>query len=121
MTNYAIVGAGILGASVARALLMHERDSTVTILEKEFAPAQHQTGHNSGVVHPGLYYQPGSLKARMCRRGVELIREYTAADPTVDSPDVLISGGGTYLARKNVNGIIYEVAYRLNVKLESLK
>lgn len=80
VTNYAIVGVGILGASVARALLMHERDSTVTILEKEFAPAQHQTGHNSGVVYAGLYYLPGSLKARMCRRGVELIREYTAAN-----------------------------------------
>ncbi|HKO84525.1 MAG TPA: FAD-dependent oxidoreductase, partial [Actinomycetota bacterium] len=54
------------------------RDVEVTVLEKEPALAQHQTGRNSGVVHAGLYYVPGSLKARLCRRGVELLREFCA-------------------------------------------
>jgi (S)-2-hydroxyglutarate dehydrogenase len=48
----------------------------VTVLEKEDRVAVHQTGHNSGVVHAGLYYQPGSLKATLCRRGVSLLQEY---------------------------------------------
>jgi L-2-hydroxyglutarate oxidase len=74
----AVVGGGILGLATAR-LLAHERPGAeVVVLEKEAALATHQTGHNSGVVHAGLYYQPGSLKARLCRRGVELLRTFCA-------------------------------------------
>ncbi|MDQ4085362.1 MAG: L-2-hydroxyglutarate oxidase [Actinomycetota bacterium] len=72
----AVVGGGILGTAVARRLLQMCPDARVTLLEKEPALAQHQTGHNSGVVHAGLYYTPGSLKARLCRRGVGLLRDY---------------------------------------------
>jgi L-2-hydroxyglutarate oxidase LhgO len=68
-----IVGGGILGLATAR-LLAHEH--SVTVLEKEPMVGAHQTGHNSGVVHAGLYYQPGSLKARLCRRGVDLMRAF---------------------------------------------
>ncbi|MGE2731549.1 L-2-hydroxyglutarate oxidase [Mycolicibacterium vaccae] len=75
----AVVGGGIVGLAVARELLHSVDDSRVTVFEKESAVAQHQTGHNSGVVHAGLYYPPGSLKARLCRRGVHLLREYAAA------------------------------------------
>ncbi|MFZ2526768.1 MAG: L-2-hydroxyglutarate oxidase [Rhodococcus sp. (in: high G+C Gram-positive bacteria)] len=71
----AVVGGGIIGAATARRLT--ECGATVTLFEKERALAAHQTGHNSGVVHAGLYYTPGSLKARLCRRGVELLRDYT--------------------------------------------
>ncbi len=71
-----VVGAGIVGLAVARRLLAELPGSQVTVLEKEDRVAAHQTGHNSGVVHAGLYYAPGSLKATLCRRGVGLLKEY---------------------------------------------
>ncbi|KAB8191435.1 L-2-hydroxyglutarate oxidase [Nonomuraea phyllanthi] len=73
-----VVGAGIVGLAVARELAM-ARGAVVTVLEKESRVGAHQTGHNSGVVHAGIYYQPGSLKARLCREGVTLLKEYCAA------------------------------------------
>jgi L-2-hydroxyglutarate oxidase LhgO len=71
-----IVGAGIVGLAVARHLT--GAGVPVVVFEKEPAVASHQTGHNSGVVHAGIYYAPGSAKAKMCRRGVGLLREYCA-------------------------------------------
>ena len=71
-----VVGAGILGLAVARALA--ETGRQVTVLEKESSPARHQTGRNSGVVHAGIYYPPGSLKATLCRRGGRLLKDYCA-------------------------------------------
>ena len=68
----AVVGGGIIGTAVARHLAT-EHDAEVTLLDKEEHLAAHQTGHNSGVVHAGLYYEPGSLKATLCRRGVGLL------------------------------------------------
>jgi len=74
--TYAVVGGGILGLAVAARLQEVDPDAVVTVLEKEDALATHQTGRNSGVVHAGLYYTPGSLKARLCRRGVGMLREF---------------------------------------------
>ncbi|WP_435200243.1 L-2-hydroxyglutarate oxidase [Janibacter sp. GS2] len=71
----AVVGGGIIGAAVARRLA-HEHGAQVTLLEKEDHLAAHQSGHNSGVVHAGLYYEPGSLKATLCRRGVGLLQDF---------------------------------------------
>lgn len=71
-----IVGAGIVGLAAARAALSAAGDAEVVVLEKEAEVALHQTSHNSGVVHAGLYYKPGSLKARLCRRGIALLRDY---------------------------------------------
>lgn len=71
-----MVGAGIIGAAVGRELTRRFPGCTVTVLEKEPHVAGHQTGHNSGVVHAGLYYEPGGLKARLCRRGVELLKGF---------------------------------------------
>src|SRR6187551_3629248 len=71
-----VIGAGIVGLAVARRISEAFPDIEVTVLEKENRVAVHQTGHNSGVVHAGLYYVPGSLKATLCRRGVDLLREY---------------------------------------------
>ncbi|MBL7497565.1 L-2-hydroxyglutarate oxidase [Frankia sp. CNm7] len=71
-----VVGAGLVGLAVARRLAQLGAD--VTVLEKEDDLATHQSGHNSGVVHAGLYYQPGSLKATLCRRGAALLREFCA-------------------------------------------
>ncbi|SHN69369.1 L-2-hydroxyglutarate oxidase LhgO [Geodermatophilus obscurus] len=76
--RYAVVGGGIIGTAVARRLLARAPDAVVTVLEKEDRLAAHQTGRNSGVVHAGLYYEPGSLKATLCRRGVALLREFCA-------------------------------------------
>jgi len=71
----AVVGGGIIGTAVARELTRRLPDARVTLLEKESRLAAHQTGHNSGVVHAGLYYEPGSLKARLCRRGIGLLAD----------------------------------------------
>ncbi|MFI6295801.1 L-2-hydroxyglutarate oxidase [Nonomuraea sp. NPDC050790] len=70
-----VVGAGILGLAVARELA-RVRGAEVTVLDKEHQVGVHQTGHNSGVVHAGIYYPPGSLKARLCREGVAMLRAY---------------------------------------------
>ena len=74
-----VVGGGILGLAAARLAAAGGSFDEVVVLEKEPGLARHQTGRNSGVVHAGLYYEPGSLKARLCRRGVGLLREYCAA------------------------------------------
>jgi L-2-hydroxyglutarate oxidase LhgO len=73
-----IVGGGIIGLALARHLALSPARPSVTVIEKELTVAAHQTGHNSGVVHAGVYYVPGSLKARLCRRGVGLLRRYCA-------------------------------------------
>src|SRR5688500_14751564 len=73
-----VVGAGIVGLAVARRLAQLRPDARITVLDKEDDVAVHQTGRNSGVVHAGLYYRPGSLKAALCTRGRELLREFCA-------------------------------------------
>jgi L-2-hydroxyglutarate oxidase len=69
--RYVVIGGGIIGLSVADQILGANPAARVTVLEKEAAWASHQTGRNSGVVHSGLYYKPGSHKATMCRAGAE--------------------------------------------------
>jgi (S)-2-hydroxyglutarate dehydrogenase len=71
LTDYdaVVVGAGILGLATARELLRRAPGSRVVVLEREASVAEHQTGHNSGVIHAGIYYTPGSLKARLCVEG----------------------------------------------------
>jgi L-2-hydroxyglutarate oxidase LhgO len=73
----AIIGGGIVGVAIARALVLRDRGE-VTVFEKEDRLAAHQTGRNSGVVHAGLYYQPGTLKAQLCAAGRISIRDYCA-------------------------------------------
>lgn len=71
-----VIGAGIVGLAVARELGKLLPGTVVTVLDKEESVAAHQTGRNSGVVHAGLYYTPGSLKATLCRRGMAMLKEY---------------------------------------------
>ena len=74
--DVAVIGAGILGLATARELVRRYPERKVVVVEKEHGPARHQTGHNSGVIHSGLYYAPGSAKARLCVTGRELMVEY---------------------------------------------
>jgi L-2-hydroxyglutarate oxidase len=71
-----VVGGGILGLAVARELLRRSPGSSLCVLEREADVAAHQTGHNSGVIHAGVYYTPGSLKARLCVEGAREMYEY---------------------------------------------
>jgi len=69
--DFLVIGGGIIGVSTAWQLQLRYPDKKILLLEKEARLASHQTGHNSGVIHAGVYYQPGSLKARFCKEGVE--------------------------------------------------
>jgi (S)-2-hydroxyglutarate dehydrogenase len=71
-----IVGAGIIGLTTAHRLLEQRPELSIIIVEKESEIARHQTGHNSGVIHAGLYYAPGSLKARMCLEGRTRVMQF---------------------------------------------
>ncbi|MGH2551671.1 MAG: FAD-dependent oxidoreductase, partial [Thermomicrobiales bacterium] len=71
-----IVGGGIVGLATARELLIRRPGTRLVIVEKESAIAQHQTGHNSGVIHAGIYYAPGSLKAKLCVAGAAEMMAY---------------------------------------------
>lgn len=70
MYDFAVIGGGIVGLSVAWQLRQRQPASSVVVIEKEAGVARHQTGHNSGVIHAGIYYEPGTLKAELCRKGV---------------------------------------------------
>ncbi len=73
-----IVGGGIVGLAVGREVLRRRPGTVVHVFEREDRVGAHQTGHNSGVVHAGLYYKPGSLKAELCTRGRALLRDFCA-------------------------------------------
>jgi len=74
--DFCIVGGGIVGLATARALLTARPGASLVMLEKEAGLSHHQTGHNSGVIHSGIYYAPGSLKAELCRRGAVATKAY---------------------------------------------
>jgi L-2-hydroxyglutarate oxidase LhgO len=76
--DLAVVGGGIVGLATARALLAERPQLRLAILEKEARLATHQTGHNSGVIHSGIYYRPDSHKARLCVEGARLMRDFCA-------------------------------------------
>src|SRR5690242_5824498 len=81
--EYVVIGGGIVGLATAHALMPRRPGCRIAVLEKEASLASHQTGRNSGVIHSGIYYKPGSFKARFAREGsasmVEFCREYGIA------------------------------------------
>lgn len=77
-TDVVVVGGGVVGLATALNLLERQPGLSVTVLEKESEVAKHQTGHNSGVIHSGLYYKPGSLKASLCVAGYRRMLEFCA-------------------------------------------
>jgi L-2-hydroxyglutarate oxidase len=76
--DFCIVGGGIVGLATAREILKRRPGASLVLLEKEADFATHQTGHNSGVIHAGVYYAPGSLKARLCRAGNQQTKQFCA-------------------------------------------
>jgi L-2-hydroxyglutarate oxidase LhgO len=97
--SFAIVGAGIVGLAVARRLLELYPGATVTVIEKEAQVGFHQTGHNSGVVHAGVYYPSGSLKAQLCTRGRQLLKEACEQWdlPYIECGKLIVARNGTEL------------------------
>ena len=76
--RFILIGGGIVGLATAMKLQELRPGCSVVILEKEDRVAAHQTGHNSGVIHAGIYYTPGSLKAKLCRAGAIATKEFCA-------------------------------------------
>lgn len=76
MYDYIIIGAGIVGLATGMLLKEKYKDSSLLILEKESDVSKHQTGNNSGVIHSGIYYKPGSLKAKNCTEGYKMLLEF---------------------------------------------
>jgi len=77
--DFLVIGAGIVGLATAHRLRQRHADARIVVLEKEKQVAAHQSGHNSGVIHAGVYYAPGSLKARLCRAGLAATYAFCAA------------------------------------------
>ena len=78
MYDYCVVGGGIVGVATALEVLRRRPGAGVVLLEKEDRLAVHQTGHNSGVIHSGIYYQPGSFKAKLCKAGATETKKLAA-------------------------------------------
>lgn len=76
MYDFCVVGGGIVGLATARELINTSPGCSILLIEKEQTLAVHQTGHNSGVIHSGIYYRPGSLKAELCKRGAEATKQF---------------------------------------------
>ncbi len=76
MYDFCVIGGGIVGLATAVSLLDEFPGCELVVVEKELDVGQHQTGHNSGVIHSGIYYAPGSLKARLCREGAEATKAF---------------------------------------------
>lgn len=77
--DFCVIGGGIVGLATARALLAARPGASLIVLEKELELGRHQTGRNSGVIHSGIYYAPGSLKARLCRAGMRMTKDFCQA------------------------------------------
>lgn len=74
--EFCVIGGGIVGLATALSLLEQRPGASLVLVEKEEAVGRHQTGHNSGVIHSGIYYAPESFKARMCREGCDLVKDF---------------------------------------------
>lgn len=116
-SDYCIIGGGIVGIATAWNILRQDPKASVVVLEKEPRLAAHQTGHNSGVIHAGIYYEPGGLKARLCREGLAWTKRYATEHgiPFREVGKLLVATDPLELSRMaglveraNLNGIPYE-------------
>jgi L-2-hydroxyglutarate oxidase len=117
MHDYIVIGGGIVGVSTALELTRRRPGTSVVLIEKEAALAQHQTGRNSGVIHAGVYYAPGSLKARYCRMGRDEtvafcerhgVRHRITGKLLVATSDLEVARARTLLDRCRDNSIVHE-------------
>jgi L-2-hydroxyglutarate oxidase len=115
--DFCVIGGGIVGLASAMKLLDMRPGASLVLIEKEAGPGLHQTGHNSGVIHSGIYYQPGSLKAEFCRRGgqatLDFAREHgvcveTCGKHIVATNDLELRRLDTLLERASLNRIAAE-------------
>ena len=92
-----VIGGGIVGLATAWKIQQRRPGLSVAVLEKESRVARHQTGHNSGVIHSGIYYEPGSLKATLCKRGAQETKDFAAAHdiPFRTTGKLLVATDGT--------------------------
>ncbi len=121
MFDFCVIGGGIVGLATAVKLLDAFPGSGVLVLEKEDRLGVHQSGHNSGVIHAGIYYAPGSLKARLCREGAEATKAFCAENdiPFETCGKMLVATNPLELermealrTRADANGIQYEALTR---------
>lgn len=117
--DYCVVGGGIVGLATARQLLATHPGANLVVLEKEPGLAVHQTGHNSGVIHSGIYYPPGSHKAQLCRRGAQATKEFAATHgiPVEVCGKLLVATGPADAARMDA---LYERSKDNDVAVERL-
>lgn len=108
--DFVVIGGGILGMSTAWQLQKKYPDKTVLVVEKESSAAQHQTGHNSGVIHAGVYYKPGSLKAKFCKAGNRATKAFCLEHdiPFDECGKLLVATNATELER--MQGLIERCA-----------
>ena len=99
--DLAVVGGGIVGLAVARELIARRPGASMCVFEREPTVAAHQTGHSSGVIHAGIYYEPGSLKARLCTEGARELRGYCAEHsiPIEQRGKVIVATRSSQLSR----------------------
>nr|WP_219106560.1 L-2-hydroxyglutarate oxidase [Austwickia sp. TVS 96-490-7B] len=116
--DFVVIGGGIIGLATAMKLLMEQPGADVVVLEKEPDVAMHQTGHNSGVIHAGIYYRPGSLKAKLCKAGAQWTRYFCDSHgiPYRDTGKLIVATDDAELVRMNA---LYDraLANELDVEL----
>ena len=117
MYDFVVIGGGIVGASTALSLVTMYPEKRTILIEKEKSFASHQTGHNSGVIHAGVYYQPGSLKAKFCREGLEETINFCDLHniPYENCGKLLVATSELELARMDV---LFERCKQNNIEVE---
>ncbi len=124
MWDFVVVGAGVIGVSIARELRRQHR-ARVMVIEKELSPGRHASGRNSGVLHTGVYYKAGTLKARLCVAGNRRMREYCLAKsiPLNENGKVIVARTSGELQslrelykRSQANGVTAELVDALALK-----
>ncbi|MGV9821240.1 L-2-hydroxyglutarate oxidase [Nocardia xishanensis] len=119
MYDFCVIGGGIVGVATARRLVERHPGARLVVVEKAAGLGVHQTGHNSGVIHSGIYYEPGSLKAELCRRGAQWTKDFAAAQgiPYDVCGKLLVATDGAEYERMLA---LYERSVANGVKVELL-